>query len=82
VKPETAVKLGEEGTVIPPGKTTVIVEAFESAPEEDAVNPMSHESATAAAVVVGTNVTFESDAEAALNVTFANGLTRFVSPEV
>jgi hypothetical protein len=82
LKPETFLKDGDAGTVTFEEKTTVIVEAVVNAPEVDGVKPTSHESATAAAVVVGTNVTFVSEAAPAVNVTVSDGLTALVSTDV
>jgi hypothetical protein len=46
VKPETFVKAGEPGTLIPVGKTTVMVDAAVNVPLDDDVKPMVQEVAT------------------------------------
>jgi len=82
LNPATFLKDGDAGTVTPEEKTTVIVERFVNAPPVDGVKPMSHESATAAAVVVGTNVTLVSEPAPRVKVTGSDGLTAAVSTEV
>jgi hypothetical protein len=82
LNPATFLNVGDAGTVTPGEKTTVIVERFVKAPVvDDDVKPTSHESATAAAVVVGTNVTLVSEAAPAVNVTVSDGLTTPVSTD-
>jgi hypothetical protein len=81
LKPDTFSKDGNAGTVTFGEKTTVIVDAVVNAPEVDGVKPTSQESATAAAVVVGTNVTLVSEAAPAVNVTVSDGLTAPVSTD-
>ena len=45
-KPETSVNAGELGTLMPAGKTTVIVDAVVKVPLDDDVKPMVQEVAT------------------------------------
>ena len=68
--------------MIPLGNMTVMVDPLESAPAEDAVQPITHESATPEAVVVGTKVTLERFAEDVVNVTVEVGLAGIVSDDV
>jgi hypothetical protein len=60
VKPETFVNAGDEGTLTPAGKTTVMVDAAVNVPLDDDVKPMDQEVATLPATGDdGANVTDE-----------------------
>lgn len=82
VKPETSVKAGDAGTLIPPGKTTVMVDAVVNVPFDDDVKPMVQVVAGWAATSDdGEKVTLEGVAEVVGVVTTA-GEAAVVSADV